>query len=56
MLPGKPYTLDLAENEKAFLKFSYPHKGSEYELHMSVETDYGDYQISYSRDAEYPNK
>lgn len=56
MVPGKIFTLDLLENEKAFLKFSYPNSSEDRNLHFQIESDYGDFEIYFSRSVEYPTK
>ena len=55
MLPGKSFNIDLMENNKNYLKFSYPPRVTKNELHLSLETNYGKYTVNISRTEEFPN-
>lgn len=56
MVPGKVFALDLLENEKAYLKFSYPHQEENTLLHLEIENEFGDVEIYGSRSVEFPDK
>jgi len=56
MVPGKIFTLDLIESEIAYLKFSYPNKSENTSLHFQIENDFGDIEIYFSRNNEFPSK